>query len=217
MYLKEIKKINLSLLLFGVATFFVACSSGNQNTVEATDAGNEANATESSVTYVLDTDATTLEWRGSKVTGDHHVGVISISEGSLDLEGDSIVSGKFVVDMTSIDETNSSSEKMEAKLVGHLKSADFFLVDSFPTAVFVVTGFSGDQVTGNLTLKGITKEISIPVSMVEENDKITVNSTFAIDRSQWNVQYRSRSFFEGLGDKMINDDIEFTLNLVAAK
>lgn len=211
------KKINLSLMLLGVATFFVACSSGNQNTVDANDAGEEAEATETSVTYAVNSDLTTLGWKGSKVTGDNHVGVVKVSEGSLEVEGDSIVAGRFVVDMTSIDETDPSSEEMEAKLIRHLKSDDFFLVDSFPTATFVVTGYDAGQVTGNLTLRGITKEIAIPVSMSSEEGQMTVTSTFAIDRSQWNVRYGSGSFFEGLGDKMINDDIEFTLNLVAAK
>lgn len=192
---------------------FYACSSSSTDAVETEEAGEAAEATVESVTYQIDPEATTLGWYGEKITGDFHKGTIKVSEGSLSLEGDSITAGSFVVDMNTIDETDPSSEGGEAKLVGHLKSGDFFLVDSFPTAEFVVTGHNGSDVSGNLTIRGITKEVTIPTTVTKSETGLNVSSEFAIDRSQWDVKFRSGAFYDDLGDKLIKDDIKFTLNL----
>ena len=109
-----------------------------------------------------------------------------------------------------------------AKIVGHLKSPDFFDVEKYPNAKFEITGMNETEgktmLSGNLTLKDATNNITFPVSVTNENDSISlVSETFTIDRSKWNVTYGSKSFFDNLGDKFINDDIELKVRVKAAK
>jgi polyisoprenoid-binding protein YceI len=125
--------------------------------------------------------------------------------------------------MTSIAVTDIPVEdEGNGKLKGHLMSADFFNVEAFPNAKFEVTGITTvdgkTMLSGNLTMKEATNNISIPVTTSMNGDTMTLTSeTFTIDRSKWNVQYGSKSFFDNLGDKFINDDIELKVNLVAQK
>ena len=109
-----------------------------------------------------------------------------------------------------------------AKLTGHLTSADFFNVEEYPVAKFVVTEMTTvdgkPMLSGNLTMKDATNNISFPVSTEMNGDMMTLTSeTFTIDRSKWNIKHGSKSFFDNLGDKFINDDIELKVTLVANK
>jgi polyisoprenoid-binding protein YceI len=112
-----------------------------------------------------------------------------------------------------------------AKLEGHLKSPDFFNVDSFPVASFKITkvaAYNGPEdythtITGMLTIKGITNEIVFPAKITMAFEKITAEAYFEIDRSKWNVRYGSKSFFNDIGDKAISDMIGFKVNLLAKK
>jgi polyisoprenoid-binding protein YceI len=105
-----------------------------------------------------------------------------------------------------------------AKLVGHLKSADFFDVEKFPSAAFEITGLKDNMLSGNLTIKGTKNNVSFPVTVSNEGDMMTLASeAFTIDRSKWNVKYGSKSFFDNLGDKFINDDIELKITIKAKK
>jgi len=165
---------------------------------------------------------TKIFWKGSKPGGEHN-GIIRIKEGGKYLVNDGeLVGGEFVIDMSSIVNLDLADAAMNAKLVNHLKSADFFNVDSFPEAKFVIAsvepldavpGFS-HTIKGNLTMKGITKGISFnaKVSVVDGNVTAT-SEEFVIDRTQWNVNYGSKSIFKELTDKFIND--EFSLKIEA--
>jgi polyisoprenoid-binding protein YceI len=105
-----------------------------------------------------------------------------------------------------------------------MKSDDFFSVEKHPTATFKATGFgintnakAGEPnytVRGELTIKGITNVVSIPARITQEGENMRTVADFTIDRSKWDIRYGSSSFFEGLGDKAIYDDIKFTLNMV---
>lgn len=209
-------------LTAGVSLALVACGS-ETNTAETGDQADAAAASAASVEYALDGAASSLVWTGSKAVGDSHTGTIAISEGSLSVEGDAITAGSFVIDMTSIVDTDIEDPEYNAKLVGHLKSDDFFGVEAHPTATFEVTGIeavTGEEgvthhVSGNFTLKGITNEIKIPANVSMTDGAINATANFAIDRSKWEVKFGSGSFFEDLGDKLINDDIALELTLVA--
>lgn len=209
------KKLSYVLGL-GIALTFASCGSQPENKVEAGEAGSEATAAATSETYMINSDSTQLMWKGSKAAGDH-VGTIAVTEGELSVENNAITAGKFVIDMNSIDETEPMSEEMETKLVGHLKSPDFFNVDSFPTADFVVTGFANNTLTGNLTILGTSKEISFPVNYTVEGNTLTADANFTIDRTQWGIQYGSGDFFDLAADRIISNNIEFTVKLVAQK
>lgn len=175
-------------------------------------------------TYKVDAAKSALAWTGEKITGKHH-GTIAIKDGELVQDGAKF-SGVFNIDMNSIVNEDLEGE-WNGKLVGHLKSDDFFSVADHPVATLKVNKVApynpkeGETtthvVTGDLTIKGITHEISFPATISFTEEAMTANAAFSIDRTKWNVRFRSGSFFENLGDKMIYDDIKFDLTLVADK
>ncbi|MBV7268481.1 YceI family protein [Winogradskyella luteola] len=192
------------------------------NEAETTKAEEAAVAEATAVTYNAVADKSTIAWKGFKPTGSHN-GTIAISEGQVKVNDGAIESGTFVIDMSSIDVLDiPADDEGNAKLKGHLTSADFFDVEKYPNAKFEVTGLETTDgktmLSGNLTMKEKTNNISIPVTTSMDGDTMTLTSeTFTIDRSKWNVEYGSKSFFDNLGDKFINDDIELKVNLVATK
>ena len=168
----------------------------------------------------VDTTASQVTWKGYKVTGEH-TGTINIKNGNFMYEGDNLIGGSFEIDMNSITCTDLN-EKGAAKLVGHLKSADFFGVENYPTAKFEITkvvsrGKVGDyKVTGNLTIKDITKEIRFNTNIDNSTGVPVATADLTIDRSDFNVKYGSGSFFDNLGDKTIYDEFELGLKIVGA-
>jgi polyisoprenoid-binding protein YceI len=207
------------ILLTGVSLFFAACSgnTGKTDAVDTDKAGEEAQATETSATYALDTEASTLNWKGSKsFTDDFHQGTIKITEGSLSTENGNVIAGNFTVDMASIEE-NTDNQEMAAKLIGHLKSPDFFLVDSFPTASFSIVKVEGNNITGNLEIKGVAKEITFPAEIEVGEEGVNASASFVINRMDWGVEYGNGSIVDLAKDKIISNDIEFVVNLKATK
>ncbi len=163
----------------------------------------------------VDTAKSSVKWLAKKVTG-QHTGTIAIKEGNLVVDKDKITSGKVVIDMNSIVDLDLTDAGYNAKLIGHLKSPDFFEVATFPTAELAINKVdsNGNSYTfsGNLTIKGITNPASFTATSVKVGKTTTYTGTLAIDRSKFNVRYGSKSFFDNLGDKVIND--EFTLDFV---
>ncbi len=205
-----------------LATFAVACG-GPQGEKAQTGDAQEVTATEGDVTMNVDVAASKVEWTGAKPTGQHH-GTIAISEGSLMLTDGNIVGGKFTIDMKSIVDLDLTSAEDNGKLVGHLKSPDFFDAEKYPTAVFVITSvaaLSGNAeathtITGNLTMKDATKSVTFPAKVTLEGNTLTASTPdFVIDRTQWNVQYGSKTIFNDLKDKFINDEIGLKISLSA--
>ena len=166
--------------------------------------------------YKVNSEKSKLEWLSKKVTGQHN-GDIVIKEGVLELDGSKITGGEFTIDMNTINCTDLTGE-YKGKLEGHLKAPDFFDVTNHATAKFKIKSITADgNVVGDLTIKGITKEISFPATVKVDGKQVRAEANFKIDRTKWDIKYGSGSFFEGLGDKMIYDDIDFTVSLVAAK
>lgn len=177
--------------------------------VKVVDRGN-VNVTESKIT-----------WKGTKPIGEAHNGVISLDTGSLTFEKGLLKAGEFVIDMNSITCEDLEGKK-KTNLEGHLKNADFFDVTKFPTSKFVITSSEIKDgklaVTGNLTIKDVTKNITIPVTVTESDDAITFKSDlFKVDRTDFGVKYNSGKFFDNLKNKMIDDLIEFTFELKTKK
>ena len=166
-------------------------------------------------TYKVDTQASSIDWIGRKITG-QHTGKIKISSGDLLVNGNAIKGGSFIMDMNSM---NSDSQK----LTGHLKTDDFFSVEKNPTSKFVITKVTGAgkdriNVIGDLTIKGITQSISFPATVKKEGNAIVaVAKNVMIDRSKFDIRYGSKSFFNDIGDKAIDDNFELGINLVDKK
>lgn len=162
--------------------------------------------------FEINSKESTVKWVGKKIGGEHS-GEIQLKSGKLEIKDNKIVSGNFVIDMASITNTDLESEEYSQKLVRHLKSDDFFGVEKFPTATLIIsegTNFVDGvaKVNGKLTLKGKTNPISFEVK--KGNDEYS--STIVVDRSEYDVRYGSKSFFDNLGDKVIHD--KFTLEVL---
>ena len=154
-----------------------------------------------------------VSWVGKKVTGQHE-GTIKLSEGSLIFKKDALVNGNFTVDMTSITVTDLKAGEGKENLEGHLKNDDFFGTDKFPTAklVFKTIGKKSNgvyAVTADLTIKGITNPVKFNITV----GKDTATAALKVDRTKYDIKYKSGSVFEGLGDKAINDEFELAVDL----
>ncbi|MEM9932008.1 MAG: YceI family protein [Bacteroidota bacterium] len=171
-------------------------------------------------TYTVDTSASKVLWEASKVTGTHS-GTVNISEGAFEFDGETLTGGSFVVDMASIACTDLPKNKGGAKLEGHLKSADFFGVEEFPTAMLAIKrvipyGKPGEyRIVGDITIKGATKEVKFNASIMPEGASLTAKAELELDRTDFDVRYGSGSFFEDLGDKTIYDEFSLTFEVVA--
>jgi len=162
-----------------------------------------------------------VTWVGKKVTGEHS-GTISIAQGDLKFDGDKFIGGFFEIDMNSIKNTDIENEEYNQKIVGHLKSDDFFGAESYPKSSFVIKEVKQKSatkyhVTGEMTIKATTKSLEFPVEISLNGDKAVASASITVDRSEFNIRYRSGSFFDGLGDKMIYDDFTLDVTLVASK
>ena len=210
-----------NVLFLALALFLVACGGAPEGEkVEAQDAVETAEPAAASTSYTVDTDNSTINWIGAKFTGDQHTGTINITDGKLMTEGNELVGGSFVIDMTSIKNTDLPEDK-QGNLVGHLTSGDFFEVETYPTATFEIaeiTAVEGNpeqthNITGNLTMKDITKSITIPAQVSIADGSLSAKTTqFVIDRTAWNVVYGSTTT-GALKDKAIKDEIALQINL----
>lgn len=163
----------------------------------------------SAQTKKVDAAKSTINWTGKKVTGQHE-GTVNLKDGALVFKGTKLVGGTFNVDMTSLVATDLKAGQGKEKLEGHLKSEDFFGIEKFATATLVfkklvIKAPNVYTVTGDLTIKGITKPVIFDLTTTAN----TASSTVKIDRTKYDIKYGSGSFFDNLGDKAISD--EFTL------
>ncbi|MBK7407849.1 MAG: YceI family protein [Saprospirales bacterium] len=171
-------------------------------------------------TYKVDLSASKLAWKGYKVTGEHF-GVIQLKSGTIQFQDGRLTAGQFEVDMTSIEVQDMQGEYAD-KLKGHLLSDDFFGTTTYPTASLVMTkvtslGNNEYDVTANLTIKGKTEPIQFKATIEQAGNKVMADAAVKIDRSKYDVRYGSASFFDSLGDKVIYDEFDLTISLVAGK
>lgn len=177
--------------------------------------------------FTINTTSSSVKWKGEKVVMGGHNGKIQIKSGNLKID-DNLLKGEFLLDMTSIVcDDLKDDKKSHDKLIGHLKSDDFFSVEKHPTSKLVIKKGEkikpkkGDKsnymITADLTIKGKTNEITFPAWVNVNSNNINAKSSITIDRSKWDVRYGSGSFFDNLGDKAIKDDIKFEVNLKGNK
>lgn len=214
--MKKIALLGLGLL------FFVSCKKeAEAETTEPTVVETGINGT-----FVVDS-TSTVAWVGAKPTGKHN-GKITVKNGEFSVENGKITEGKFIIDMNSITVEDLEGEE-RASLEAHLKGTSkpeavdhFFNVAKYPEASFTVTSFmnegGSDMVEGNLTIKDKTNKVKFPVSLTEADGVVTLSSPeFKINRTLWDVKYGSKSFFDDLGDKYIDDEITLQINVTAKK
>ena len=178
-------------------------------------------ALQAQTAFNVNTSSSVVVWTGYKVTG-KHTGTVKIKSGTLQFTDGMLTAGNFELDMTTVKDTDLEGE-WAAKLEGHVKSDDFLGVEQHPTSTLTVTraipqdSKGNYKVIGNLTIKGITKEIKFFANVQENKGGISATGKLTIDRSEYNMRYGSGSFFDGLGDKTIYDEFDLEVSLVASK
>ncbi len=179
-------------------------------------------------TLSVDTENSSIKWVGKKVTGAHEGG-IDISEGSLIFDDEKIVGGSFAIDMTSITVTDIEKESANAKLVGHLKSDDFFSTDKFKSANMTIKTITETgrvkgsekakltinyEVVGTFTIKGISQDITFPVTVSYFGAAgLRADADITIDRTLFDIHYGAD---KSLGDRMIYKNFDLKVSLAAS-
>lgn len=220
------------IFVFSFAALLFAACSGNAEHVVAGEENEVATANEDATAYEVNTEKSVVEWFGSKHLGKTHHGTIQLTNGSLSVENGEITAGEFTADMMTIKNVDLpvDGEYNQAMLEGHLKSDDFFDVAKYPTATFHITsikqeaGENGNThiVSGNFTLKDVTKEISFPAKVTVADDNASLTADFHFNRLDWGVNY-DKDGVEGLLDKLtkqgkddfVKNEIGLKISLVA--
>lgn len=171
----------------------------------------------------VNTAASTMTWNAKKFGGEHS-GTVKLASGKLDVSGSKLVGGSFVIDMTTMADTDITNPDMNKKLTDHLKSEDFFSVEKHPTASFKITkaapvanakaGEPNYTVTGDLTIKGITNSITFPATVRIEGKSAEADAKIELDRTKWDIKYRS-GMLGTAADKVIYDTFTIDLRLKA--
>lgn len=221
------RKVFLNTFLFSFLILGISsCKNdkGNEATVgEAKESAISENAT---AEFTVDTSNSVIHWSGSKPTGTH-TGTIKLAKGTFKANDSLVESGQFTIAMGSIVVTDLEG-KDKTDLENHLKGTvegkegDFFNTQKYPEATFEVTDVTEENgetiMEGNLTIKEETKNISFPVNISKSEDKMEITSEeFTIDRTKWNVNFGSKSVFDGLGDNFLKDEVELKIHITATK
>jgi polyisoprenoid-binding protein YceI len=155
-----------------------------------------------------------IDWKGRKMTGGHN-GTIAIKAGEFSLNEGRLTAGKFVVDTTAIKVLDITDPATNAQMVGHLLSNDFFASTEYPEASFEITAANNNRIEGNLTIKGIRRTIGFDADIHVTGDMLTAMGKMIIDRTQFDMKFRSGNFFKGLGDTLIYNDFELDIHITA--
>ncbi len=223
-----ISKLSIIVLALGLVLTGCKKTAGDK---AATGAAKEVAAkSAAAITYNVTKGASKVYWTGSKPTGSH-MGTIDVSGGALQISNGTLSGGSFTLDMNSITCTDLEGEQ-KAGLEGHLKGLDakgaddFFNVNKYPSASFTITSVvpsttvpdANVSITGNLKMKDTEKSITFPASVVVLGDKVSaVTPPFKINRTEWGINYGSKTVFNDLKDKFINDDISLNISLETQK
>jgi polyisoprenoid-binding protein YceI len=206
----------------------LSCGSSTQNKSENPSSKNSSTqAISLNGSKIIDLNNSKIHWKGYKILG-NHTGTINLKEGNLEFDKGNMINGKFVVDMHSVkvtelmdegeeeddeEEEEESPEDDKNDLANHLINEDFFDAKKYPIASFSITKSSHTgnayQITGNMTIKGITKEISFQAQLSDNQFKATI----PIDRTKFGIKYGSGSFFSNLGDNIIKDNFDLVVAL----
>lgn len=175
--------------------------------------------------YQVQQQLSTLGWIGKKVTGKHN-GTLDLQDGQIIVQNEQVVGGTFVFDMHTMKDDDIKDASLNAKLIGHLKSDDFFAVERFPTAVFAIKSVrqTPPDVNGNnaiifgvMSIKGQQKSLIFPAKVGVKNGLAAASGTATINRTEYDVRYGSKSFFGSIGDKAIDDEFTVSFNVIARK
>jgi polyisoprenoid-binding protein YceI len=216
-------------MMFAIAAAFAACS--NKTATEANEAA-EVSVDSTGVNYTVDPATSLLNWSIDKKMIPGHNGSVMLSSGNVTVKDGTITAGGFVIDMNSIQVLDIPADnENNAKLLGHLKAADFFDVEKYPTSKFEITSaevLSNDangnthNVSGNLTIKDSVHNITFPIKATVTGDEFAAEGQVVINRLKWGITYNSVSVSPAdllmkLGDNAIKDELTIKIALKAKK
>tara|TARA_B100000927_G_C16359367_1_gene426794 strand:- start:245 stop:826 length:582 start_codon:yes stop_codon:yes gene_type:complete len=169
----------------------------------------------------IDMDKSSIKWKGTKSTGSYHDGLINVKTSKLDFDkNNQLIGGEIIIDMNSITCTDIQNKKSNRSLVKHLKDDDFFGTEIFPISRLVITNVEkideqNFKLTADLTIKENTHPIEFMANIIYNDNTGLASGKIEIDRSKYNVKYRSKSWYPDIGDRFINDNFELFFNLLA--
>lgn len=231
------KQSTFSLLALSALLALASCTNAPESDQAKTSEAQTAADTATGEAWTVNTQQSNLVWIGTKVTG-YHSGTVPIKSGSLTVSNDSLVAGRFTLDMSQMAVTGpeGSDDAGNKKLLGHLQSPDFFDVAAHPEASFEITGVRPSTgtvqdtavtrqealsqyrvtnpthtISGNLTIKGVSKNIEFPARVTITDNQLEALAKFNIDRRQWNITY------PGKPDDLIRDEIHMGIAIRASK
>ncbi len=207
------KKIMMAVAI--ISTVLFSCKGEKKEKVVVKE---EVKVEEATIVNNVDLTTSVMTWKGTKPTGSHD-GTVAFKSGGMVVEDNVLKSGEFVIDMNTIKNLDMEGSDGAGKIEKHLKAPDFFDVGVYPTSKFVITSVLEVEgrlaVTGNLTIKDVTKSITIPATVSTTEGTTTFKSElFNIDRADFNVKYGSKRWIEGLKDKFIDDLVEMSFTVV---
>ena len=155
-----------------------------------------------------------IDWTGRKITGAHN-GTVAVKGGELILNDGKLTGGKIIVDVASIKILDINDPATNAQFAGHLASDDFFSTEKYPEATLEITSVSGNHVEGNLTIKGITHPVGFDAAINVNSTQLKATGKLVIDRTKYEMKFRSGNFFKDLGDTLIYNDFELNVTVTA--
>lgn len=213
------KFLNLFALAM-IAIFTVSCKGEKKNETKAADAKTEKTESTAAVKYGIDKEQTYLTWKGSKAIGGSHNGTMKLSTGSFTVKDGKLESGNFIIDVASLEVVDMpAGSEGNTNLKAHLLSGDFFDTENHGSAAFSVTNVTEKEgktmVEGNLTLKGVKKNISFPATVTTKGNVTSIESeVFTIDRTDFGMKYGSSSIADIAKDRIISNDVELSVHVI---
>lgn len=230
--LHKINRFNMKTIpAFALVLLLAACGGGNSSDQAKTEEKKEAAVSDGAV-YQIDTTATTVNWQATHKGGlAPRFGIIKVTGGSLSVNNNEVTAGDLEVNLggLQVDPKSVTEEgKKYSDLEGHLKSGDFFDVEKHPTAKFVITAvapYDSTQqksllpgatniISGNLTLKDSTLNISFPAQIAVTDNEVSTKAKFSIDRTAWGINYKTEGSPENWA---ISKEVEVGFDLKATK
>lgn len=215
-----------AVFAFAVASVLTSCDSAPKG--DKADIADKKEAAEvTGQTFKVDTAASHVRFTGNGV-GKNHPGKFRLSSGTVAVANNQITGGNFVINIKSMD-LEQEGEMFDKKLRPHLMSGDFFDADKFSTATFEISKVepykpndkdtslvegANFNVSGNLKLKGTTKNVTFPARIEQDDNTLKAKANFDIDRREWQMNYGND---KTLGDKFISETVNIELDLKANK
>jgi polyisoprenoid-binding protein YceI len=169
--------------------------------------------------FIIDTKESVVNWKGAMEIGSNsHSGYVDISKGELRVENGELIGGTVEVNMNTI---KDEKRRDDSGLIQHLKDPDFFDVKNFPISTIILSkaasSTGGNNVTGDLTIKGITHPVNFPAKIEVKDGIAKMDGKLVIDRTKWDIRYKSGKFYDNLANEAISDSIEFNIKIIARK